>query len=486
MANGSYKLLRDIEPGDRILSWNGTSFEPDFVKNKWQTEAKATLKLQADGQPPIITSKDHLFAVNQNPVKPYEWRKAEDITKQKVLCYTGRSYGVHHELELAEFLGYMIIAGSLDDNGNPQFIHHNKEILFRVGELAQILFKSSVNEEKNGSSIALKFFTLNDVNPIKSLLEEHAINVVFEKRRVPKFIWNLDKSSVYGFIAGIISVAGKLSYGALQPRGILRGMRVPSNCEIKITLNISMEFAWEIYWLLRKFSINPNIYTKSTRKKVDICIYQEQDVLDLLLDPGLIYGQEGLRRRILTRITRDKLKQAIWKGCHRLEVKKTTGKKEILYDIETEKNHNFVANGYVVHNSGKDIVAFNFCIRQCIKKPQVIYYIFPTYAQAKKVIWDSITNDGMRFLDFIPSELIETTNSQEMKVRFKNGSLLQLVGSDHFDALLGSNPQGIVFSEYALQDPRAYQFLRPILVANGGWALFESTPSWPQSSLYTL
>jgi hypothetical protein len=33
-----------------------------------------------------------------------------------------------------------------------------------------------------------------------------------------------------------------------------------------------------------------------------------------------------------------------------------------------------------------------------------------------------------------------------------------------------------VFSEYALQDPRAYQFIRPILTANDGWALFISTP----------
>lgn len=135
--------------------------------------------------------------------------------------------------------------------------------------------------------------------------------------------------------------------------------------------------------------------------------------------------------------------------------------------------------------AGKDIVAFNYCIRACLKKVCVIYYIFPTYAQAKKVIWDSITNTGERFLDYIPDELVETKNSQEMKIRFINGSLLQLVGSDNVDSLVGSNPQGIVFSEYALQDPRAYQFLRPILLANDGWALFISTPRG-KNHLYEL
>ncbi len=126
--------------------------------------------------------------------------------------------------------------------------------------------------------------------------------------------------------------------------------------------------------------------------------------------------------------------------------------------------------------SGKDMTAWQLCIRACLRKPCVIYYIFPTYSQAKKVIWESITSSGMRILDYIPDELIESKNSQEMKVRFINGSLLQLVGSDNYDSLMGTNPQGVVFSEYALQDPRAYQYIRPILTANGGWALFISTP----------
>lgn len=108
--------------------------------------------------------------------------------------------------------------------------------------------------------------------------------------------------------------------------------------------------------------------------------------------------------------------------------------------------------------------------------PGVYYYIFPTYAQAKKVIWDSITIDGVRMLDFFPSEWIAATNSQEMKIRYKNGSIFQLVGSDNYDSLVGTNPRGVVFSEYALQDPRAYQYIRPILTANQGWALFISTP----------
>jgi hypothetical protein len=136
--------------------------------------------------------------------------------------------------------------------------------------------------------------------------------------------------------------------------------------------------------------------------------------------------------------------------------------------------------------AGKDLTAFNLCIRQCLKKVCVVYYIFPTFAQAKRVIWDSITNTGERILDYIPEELVQSKNSQEMKIRFMNGSLLQLVGSDNYDALMGTNPYGVVFSEYSLQDPRAYQFIRPILAANDGWALFISTPRGRSNHLYNL
>lgn len=136
--------------------------------------------------------------------------------------------------------------------------------------------------------------------------------------------------------------------------------------------------------------------------------------------------------------------------------------------------------------SGKDLTAFNVCIRQCLRKVCVVYYIFPTFAQAKRVIWDSVTNSGDRILDYIPEELIFSKNSQEMKIRFVNGSLLQLVGSDNINSLMGTNPYGVVFSEYSLQDPRAYSFIRPILAANDGWALFISTPRGRANHLYSL
>lgn len=126
--------------------------------------------------------------------------------------------------------------------------------------------------------------------------------------------------------------------------------------------------------------------------------------------------------------------------------------------------------------AGKDMMCWNIAIRYLIQKPVICYYIFPEYQQAKKAIWDSLTIEGDRFLDYIPSALITSCNSQEMKIRFKNQSLLQLCGSDNYNSLMGTNPSLCVFSEFSMQDPMAWNYLRPILAANDGVAIFISTP----------
>ena len=136
--------------------------------------------------------------------------------------------------------------------------------------------------------------------------------------------------------------------------------------------------------------------------------------------------------------------------------------------------------------SGKDLVAWNLMIRAALRKPGIYFYCLPTFRQCKLVIWDSITNDGDRFLDYIPKELIAGTNSQELKIRLINGSIIQLIGSDSYDtSLVGTNFRFIIFSEWALSDERAYHFARPVLNANDGTVMFLSTPRG-KNHLFTL
>jgi hypothetical protein len=105
------------------------------------------------------------------------------------------------------------------------------------------------------------------------------------------------------------------------------------------------------------------------------------------------------------------------------------------------------------------------------------YYFFPTFNQGRKILWDGIDKDGMRFLEHFPKELIKgKPNETEMRIELKNGSIFQIVGCDKIDSIVGTNPVGVVFSEYSLMKAQVWEFIRPILAENGGFAIFVYTP----------
>ncbi len=128
--------------------------------------------------------------------------------------------------------------------------------------------------------------------------------------------------------------------------------------------------------------------------------------------------------------------------------------------------------------SGKDICALNLMLRAALRRVGTYYYCFPTFSSGRRILWDAIDISGNRVLNhYIPDEIVESRNEQQMRIRLINGSQIQILGSDNADtALVGTNALGIIFSEYALSDPRSYSYSIPILKASNGWALFVTTP----------
>lgn len=127
---------------------------------------------------------------------------------------------------------------------------------------------------------------------------------------------------------------------------------------------------------------------------------------------------------------------------------------------------------------GKDIACWNYLILKALQVPGSYYYVYPAQNQARKAIWEGMTSSGKKFIDYIPKEFIDgQPNSTEMRIKLLNGSIIRIMGSDNHDSLRGSNPVGVVMSEYAYHHPLTWQsIVEPILQENGGWALFNTTP----------
>ena len=126
--------------------------------------------------------------------------------------------------------------------------------------------------------------------------------------------------------------------------------------------------------------------------------------------------------------------------------------------------------------NGKDLVAINIIVAKALQRVGLYLYIAPYATQVRTIIWDGVDGSGKRFLDYIPPELVARKLDNQMKIWLKNGSIIQLVGSDNPDAIVGSNPLGICYTEFSLHKDAIWGYMRPILSENGGWAMFNGTP----------
>lgn len=128
--------------------------------------------------------------------------------------------------------------------------------------------------------------------------------------------------------------------------------------------------------------------------------------------------------------------------------------------------------------AGKDDVCLHWAACAAMQRVGNYWHMLPEYSQARKSVWDAVNpHTGKRRIDeAFPDTICKRKNSQNMFIEFINGSTWQLVGSDSFNSLVGSPPVGVTASEWALANPAAWAYLRPILRENGGWAVFITTP----------
>lgn len=134
----------------------------------------------------------------------------------------------------------------------------------------------------------------------------------------------------------------------------------------------------------------------------------------------------------------------------------------------------------------KTTLAINLLVREASRYPNSKYvYVAPTQVMARNIVWDDPTmlKNALPNLD----EMGWKRNEQKMMVKFDNGSILKIGGSDEPDSLRGIDAVGVCFDEWALIKENTWtEIFRPIMAGPVPphlaefeafrWAMFLYTP----------
>ncbi len=131
---------------------------------------------------------------------------------------------------------------------------------------------------------------------------------------------------------------------------------------------------------------------------------------------------------------------------------------------------------------GKGLTALFSLLAKAHDRVGMYWHGLPSYEQARKSCWTAFRTDtGKRLMDNVfPREIrrrpTEFSPGAEMLVELNNGSIIQFVGSDMIDSIVGAGPVGLNADEYALWKPSAIDLIRPMLRESRGWAAYLTTP----------
>src|SRR6202521_4685816 len=119
---------------------------------------------------------------------------------------------------------------------------------------------------------------------------------------------------------------------------------------------------------------------------------------------------------------------------------------------------------------GKTYLAATELCRAAWVQDRKIWYVAPTYKQAKRIMWRPLKELTRAYWASRPNET-------DLRIELISGGTIALRGADNYDSLRGEGLDFVVLDEYASMAPEAWsEVLRPALSDRLGGALFIGTP----------
>jgi len=127
---------------------------------------------------------------------------------------------------------------------------------------------------------------------------------------------------------------------------------------------------------------------------------------------------------------------------------------------------------------GKTEMAVYLLWRQALLKPgSACYYVAPTREQAKKLLWDV-----RRLHNYMDDKYIDgKPNNRDLMIRLKNGSFIQLMGSENYEGANGLSPHLIIYDEFKAFNPNFHRTMGPNRVTHGAKLVVIGTMADPSA-----
>jgi hypothetical protein len=171
----------------------------------------------------------------------------------------------------------------------------------------------------------------------------------------------------------------------------------------------------------------------------------------------------------------------------------------IAHRRQAEAHKAFMADGFKRgllmwgRQSGKTYFSTQHAWISAVLNQGRYFIVFQTYKQAHEVVW-------RQYVPLIPQEIIYKKNEQDLLIELhyientpvtlptgetimvnhdktKPRSTIQLLGSDQADSHRGFKGDGMIFDEYATQNPDHWDAVyKHFFTTTDGWAIFMGTP----------
>lgn len=534
MADGTYRSIADIQVGDMVLSLNTTTYkiEAKPVLQKVSNGVRETVRVVAAGRE-IVSTPNHPHLVNN------AWVEAKDIRPGDLIAIAnnlpfGTERMADHELDLlaiwlAEGKGHTI------SNGTPEILS--------ICEKAAAAFGCSFTHRANydyvigyrGQGVRSPWLEY-----LRGLNLDGANS---KTKFIPDCVFRLPKDQLARFLNlffatdGCIDSDGRLEIQLANERlvqqlaELLKRFGITGTIRHKVHKAVSrrtgepfqswvwrtkrpesvIAFATEIGAIGKEVAVQRALQTAlASRGNANdyLPISYDEFVKHLdceVSDLGKYGGYNAVVARGLPTQVREGLNS--WRKQSRDRVSAyrydqlapfsdgfyeplreadlvwtevqavTPDRVQETFDLTIADNANFFANGFVTHNTAYSRI--ELIIAAMSKRRALVWYVAPTYAMARDIMWSSL-------IEALPPQYVAKKNETQLTVVLKNGSTIQCKGADKPDSLRGRGVDFIVLDEYQDFKPGVWdKVLFPTLIDKRGSALIIGTPK-AYNHLYDL